>query len=785
MGGKVLKIVGIETKRISTRDLFKIFNKIKDYFKEYDIFMTKFYHNKKDHGDLDILIKTNNCNDILNIIQNKIPSKGLFKNDNVISFEFEDFQIDAICINSDIWDIAKIFYSYDPVGNLLGKIAKGFGLRYGIDGLFYLSVGKGSSKKINLSKDPKEIFEFLGYDFNRFLKGFNSKEEIFEYIINGKFFDKSLFDPKNLTNIDRKRSLKRPTYNEFMNYIIDKESNFKFDNKENYLDYIDFYFPGFKNIVIEHKSNDNEKIEINKKFRSILDNYEKGKKIGEIINFYKKSKEYFNEFIKNNNIEFIKDDFDNFYKRYKELDSMIYKEFGFGKKMGNDIYIHKNYENYLPVEILEKNKKLLPDNFEYTIIKWNKNDNSMSFIKSENFDYSNEPIIDDSFKIYNNDIKYRAKPKKDQIYHHKWMFVKPDYNEFDYNESKLRSLKWFKKYKYDSKMIGYKDYWDKLKINENYTKDEIEIANKTSRTSKKPGAVGSNPVILKFVEKYASFDDLILDFGAGKYPLHTFRLREKGYNIISHEFGNNFNSLYHDKNALNYKYDIIYASNVLNVQSSLKMLNETLTTIYNLMKNNSIFIANYPDSPRKMDINYNDFKKILEKYFNVENLGKNVMIMKKNKLSENIDWDWVDEEINPNKSVKFKSKRINRIPEFSLKIPDNMIIHGSMTYDSTKPIEIVDKYNDLYIIRYIDIYGKIVQLGFEEKNLIFENMNENINNNIIKNYETFTMVIKNYDITKPGNVEEEIYNSHGFNIKSNNKKTLPNYIKPYEKNKPY
>jgi hypothetical protein len=91
-----------------------------------------------------------------------------------------------------------------------------------------------------------------------------------------------------------------------------------------------------------------------------------------------------------------------------------------------------------------------------------------------------------------------------------------------------------------------------------------------------------------------------------------------------------------------------------------------------------------------------------------------------------------------------------------------------MTYDSTKPIEIVDKYNDLYIIKYIDIYGKIVQLGFEEKNLIFENMNENINNNIIKNYETFTMVIKNYDITK-----------------SNNKKTLPNYIKPYEKNKPY
>ena len=58
MGGHALDKIGIKTERKSTKDLYRIFDELKDYFIDYEITVTKFYKNKETHGDLDILIKT-------------------------------------------------------------------------------------------------------------------------------------------------------------------------------------------------------------------------------------------------------------------------------------------------------------------------------------------------------------------------------------------------------------------------------------------------------------------------------------------------------------------------------------------------------------------------------------------------------------------------------------------------------------------------------------------------------------------------------------------------------
>lgn len=782
MGGNALKILGIETERKSTRDLFKIFNKLKGFFNDYIITITKFYRNKKDHGDLDILIKTKDIENIKNIIQDNIIPNGIITNDNVISFDYDNFQIDIICIDPKIWNTAIVFYSYDPVAGFLGKITKGFGLHYGKDGLYYKLVNKNNSHKFILCTDNEKIFNFLGYDFNRFRKGFNTLEEIYSYISNGKFYDKELFQPQNLNNYDRKRSMKRSSFKKFLDMNIRSKYNFK--DKEYYIDYIDDWFPGFKDKINYYKMVDSKKLDVNKKFRKIITNFKNGKMLGYIISLYRKSKEDFDYFILNNNIDIISKDFSEFYNHYKELYKMVDKKLGFGKKMGNDIYIHKNYEYNLPKEVISNAKSKIPTDFEYTIVKWNIKDNFISFIKSENFDYSEEPIVDDSYKVLNDIIRYRKKPIRDQIYHHKWMFVKPNYKGFNYDESVLRSLKWYKKYDYDSRMIGYKDYWDSLNINEKYKDEYIKIANRTSRVSKN-SMIGKNAVVPKFVEKIANKDDSILDYGAGKYPLHKFKLKEMGFDVKSHDFGNNFNDM-HDSDALNYKYDIVYASNVLNVQSTIDMLMTTLKEIINLMKYNSIFIANYPKEPRKMNLSIIDLKNILEEYFDVENLGKNTFLMKKKKLNEDIDWDDFDiQEEEPRKFVKFRSKhRIPKNYEY-IDIPRSLK-HGSIYYDKYEPIEIIDRYEDWNIVRYTDINGKIVQLGFKDEDLIFGVNESNFfnTNKKVQNYETFTMVIRNHDIIK-GNVEEMKYGSNGFSVYNQKTDNKSNYIKPYEKRKLY
>jgi len=634
MGGNALKDYGVETKRVSTDELYKYFNIIKEYFNDYDIYIADFYRSKPTHGDLDLLIKTSNYKEIRRIVEDEIEHTKIHVNDSVITFDYDNFQIDLICIEPSIWETATVFYTNDPVGNLLGKIAKGgFNLNYGKDGLYGKVYLQNSTPNIYLLKDNHKIFEFLGYDYNIFLKGFDTLVDIFKFISNGKYYDKKLFLPINLDGRDRRRSLKRSSFNLFLEYSYSTESTYIFDdyNTKRVFEWFPDYLVKSKQLLIE----DNIRKVNNKKFKDVLTNFKQNKILGDIAGYYRGSKEDFYEFLNDNNIDFINNDFGNFYSRYTELIRMVDKEYGFGKKMGNTIYFHKNYEyDVLPHSFIKNVKRLLPTDFEYTIIKWDKGTENISFIYSEYWDSSNEPIVDDSYRYSNGELKYRKKPNRDQIYHHKWMFVKPSYNGFDYNESKLHSLMWYKKKKYNYRMIGFKDYWDSLNLSESYTDEEMLIANRTSRTSKNTGVVGGNAVVPKFVEMYISDSDLILDYGCGKYPLHAIRLIEKGYNVKKYDFGNNVGDL-HDSDALDYKYDLVYASNVLNVQSNTEMLLKTIKEIKSLLKPNGKFIANYPIAPRKNNMTMVELVEILSQDFNVEKLGKNTILMTILDINEN------------------------------------------------------------------------------------------------------------------------------------------------------
>jgi hypothetical protein len=316
MGGNTLRLIGIETERKTTKELHKIFNELKYYFSDYDIFMTKCYKEKPTHGDLDILLKTNNIKEIKNLISNDINPKGIYVNDTVITFDYNNFQIDIICINPNDWIMSKVYYSYDPMGNLMGKIANYLGLKYGKDGLYFKSIGKITNEKIFLSKNPKEIFEFFGYDFEIFKNGFNSKIDIFNYIINGKFFDKEIFNPINLTNSDRKRSLKRDTFREFLFYIKNKKSNLI---DIDYNDYINEWFPNLKKDISLHLEKDEKKQNINKKIRTVFNKFEPNKELGNVIKSYKNSKNDYNLFINDNDEKFLIDDFEEFRNHYLNI----------------------------------------------------------------------------------------------------------------------------------------------------------------------------------------------------------------------------------------------------------------------------------------------------------------------------------------------------------------------------------------------------------------------------------------------------------------------------------
>lgn len=116
----------------------------------------------------------------------------------------------------------------------------------------------------------------------------------------------------------------------------------------------------------------------------------------------------------------------------------------------------------------------------------------------------------------------------------------------------------------------------------------------------------------------------ILDYGAGFQALHTTRLRSLGLDIdvTAHDFGRNFVPGLHDKRALEFEYDLVFASNVLNVHISYHALLRTVGEI--ALCTRGVALLNYPQTPRKGDFGSGVIEETLEHFFcDVERVAAN------------------------------------------------------------------------------------------------------------------------------------------------------------------
>jgi len=332
MGGSALKKYGVETKRMNTSELFNTFDGMKDDYKKafnIDIVMPKSYHNKESHGDLDILIpKNKNINHKEYIIKTYNP-KAIYHNGNVFSFDYNNFQVDFILVDYDLIEVAHTYLSFDPIGNLMGKTYHKFNLSYGWDGLKYKCRDENGykMKTVTVSTNIRKIFEFGGFDYNRFTEGFDTLEEIYHFIINSKYFNLNTFLFENLAYKDKKRNRKRPSYNKFLKYVNENKlqfANHEFDkDKASYLPKIIEFFPEAN--LDKTLTEIEEKLRISKiiknKFNGDmvmmwLPELKTGREIGQVIGNFKSEIEDFDDFI-------MKSTYIEIYNRFME----IYEEF--------------------------------------------------------------------------------------------------------------------------------------------------------------------------------------------------------------------------------------------------------------------------------------------------------------------------------------------------------------------------------------------------------------------------------------------------------------------------
>lgn len=125
-----------------------------------------------------------------------------------------------------------------------------------------------------------------------------------------------------------------------------------------------------------------------------------------------------------------------------------------GKPVGSAIYVHKLYANEIvPPEVLKRALTILtksnPD-FKYNTLVWDSKTNSIRFDQSPDFNSAREPHVGEYISVSAKDAPPRT-GISNNIWHHKWMWVKDDYNGFDVDKSKNWSKLWLSKLKEPAK----------------------------------------------------------------------------------------------------------------------------------------------------------------------------------------------------------------------------------------------------------------------------------------------------------------------------------------------
>ena len=327
MGGKAIKIAKRVNRNIFFEYKEEILPRVRKSFNT-EVFLITSYLNKQDFGDMDILVLENEINiNRREIIENEFNPVEIFTNSNIISFNYNELQVDLIFTSKENWITSQIFFCNGDLGNFMGKLYNNYGrlrdigisIKYGFDGLKCKFIYEGKNKSISLCKDPVKIFNFLGLDFETWKEGFDEKEDMFDYVIGSRYFDYLSFQWENLNSINKDRNKRRPNYVIFLDYIEDHKNviNWNREDKTEYLDNLENFF-GVN--IREEFEMFKEEIERNKYIASkfngniIMERFPdlKGKELGQKIEAFKslfETEDEFKSYVFDNNTEDIMDKF--------------------------------------------------------------------------------------------------------------------------------------------------------------------------------------------------------------------------------------------------------------------------------------------------------------------------------------------------------------------------------------------------------------------------------------------------------------------------------------------
>jgi len=285
MGGKALKSIkvsGMNTETFS-KVSDEIVKKLRDELDTNLVEILPYYKSKNTFGDVDVLISKTaiekyGFNKFHDFLKTKLESPEQAGNSQIYSFgyKYEDsyHQIDLMLHSDDMFYKAKNYFAYNDLNILMNFIAvSNFDISFSKEGLNHVIYGEEKTQKIgeyNVNVDFYEVLDFLGLNKEQHKIGFNTLQDMYDFIYESPYFDSSAFITK--TEKENRAEIKRAerkTYSGFIDYVKNKpqkKSILKGKSKQEIQNLFFYKFPIAKESY-------NEIIENNKKIKKMRESF--------------------------------------------------------------------------------------------------------------------------------------------------------------------------------------------------------------------------------------------------------------------------------------------------------------------------------------------------------------------------------------------------------------------------------------------------------------------------------------------------------------------------------
>lgn len=189
-----------------------------------------------------------------------LNTNNIKEKSGIIYTVIDDFDVRFIKSSEDLWSYSFYFYAWDTLHILMNVLTSRYSMSYTRTGLYY-NYGQ---KKIFLTKNLKDVFDFFDLPFHMITNGFATDYVMFSYIETAKYFNSEDFTLDKLKKLDYYFDNNKDYYDDFIKHI--PEIVHELDPLEDQIGLIDAFF---------HDSNFFQKltrIQLKEEFPKLKDN---------------------------------------------------------------------------------------------------------------------------------------------------------------------------------------------------------------------------------------------------------------------------------------------------------------------------------------------------------------------------------------------------------------------------------------------------------------------------------------------------------------------------------